>query len=207
MAGTALVFEEINHSLGLTYCYAWRSGDAFGLVKTASWLVNSGTSPAPSNCSMACRICSRPTSARTPRTNSAEALDAYKRAEVDPGPGWRSSRSTRPCPIWPSQASRSWRRRWPSLAWRGPSIWSHRPSSTASVPARASRSKPRRAASGAPTSSTTLALAPGAEQTWHLVAEVSQDSADIVRLARRLRGDRPRRSPRSRLTSRPARPP
>jgi hypothetical protein len=31
--GTALVFEEINLSLGLTYRYAWRTSDRFGFIK------------------------------------------------------------------------------------------------------------------------------------------------------------------------------
>ena len=43
-AGTALVFEETNHSLGLTCRYAWRTGDAFGFVKT-TWLINTGKTP------------------------------------------------------------------------------------------------------------------------------------------------------------------
>ncbi|MFH1524677.1 MAG: hypothetical protein ABIF04_06905 [Chloroflexota bacterium] len=34
-----LVFEETNHDLGLTYRYAWRTSDRYGLVKT-SWLIN-----------------------------------------------------------------------------------------------------------------------------------------------------------------------
>jgi hypothetical protein len=41
VSGTALVFEEINRDLGLTYRYAWRTGEQFGFVKT-SWLVNTG---------------------------------------------------------------------------------------------------------------------------------------------------------------------
>ena len=41
--GTALVFEEINHDLEVTYSYAWRTSETFGFVKTG-WLVNSGHS-------------------------------------------------------------------------------------------------------------------------------------------------------------------
>src|SRR5258708_40125004 len=37
--GSALIFEEINHDLGLLYRYAWRTSDAFGFVKT-TWLEN-----------------------------------------------------------------------------------------------------------------------------------------------------------------------
>ncbi len=36
--GTALIFEENNFSLGLSYRYAWRTSDTFGFVKSA-WLL------------------------------------------------------------------------------------------------------------------------------------------------------------------------
>ena len=41
VTGTAVVFEENNHSLGLTYRYAWRTSDIFGFVKT-TWLLKLG---------------------------------------------------------------------------------------------------------------------------------------------------------------------
>src|SRR5664280_2530257 len=41
--GTALIFEEVNQDLGLTYRYAWRTGEKFGFIKT-TWLINSGIS-------------------------------------------------------------------------------------------------------------------------------------------------------------------
>jgi hypothetical protein len=44
VTGTALVYEENNFDLGLTYRYAWRTGDRFGFIKT-TWLFNTGDSP------------------------------------------------------------------------------------------------------------------------------------------------------------------
>jgi len=41
--GTALVSEEHNLDLGLTYRYAWRTSDRFGFVKT-TWLLNTRAS-------------------------------------------------------------------------------------------------------------------------------------------------------------------
>ena len=41
--GTAVVFEEVNRDLGLTYRYTWRTSDKFGFIKT-TWLINSGKS-------------------------------------------------------------------------------------------------------------------------------------------------------------------
>ena len=37
--GDKLIFEEINHDLGLVYRYSWRTSDAYGFVRT-SWLEN-----------------------------------------------------------------------------------------------------------------------------------------------------------------------
>ena len=42
--GDKLVFEEINHDLGLSYRYAWRTSDRFGFVKTATLVNNSAES-------------------------------------------------------------------------------------------------------------------------------------------------------------------
>ena len=42
--GDKLVFEEVNHDLSLTFRYAWRTSDKFGLVKTST-IVNNSSSP------------------------------------------------------------------------------------------------------------------------------------------------------------------
>ncbi|HAZ79102.1 MAG TPA: hypothetical protein DCX08_04140, partial [Porticoccaceae bacterium] len=36
ISGDTLIFEEINHDLGITFRYAWRTSDQFGFVKTAT---------------------------------------------------------------------------------------------------------------------------------------------------------------------------
>src|SRR5215208_2389156 len=84
--GTALVFEETNFSLGLSFRYAWRTSDMFGFVKTA-WLKNLEDS--------ACQvefldgiqnILPANITSLTQNTFSP-LLDAYKRSEVDPKTG------------------------------------------------------------------------------------------------------------------------
>jgi hypothetical protein len=40
--GNKLIFEEINHGLGLTLRTAWRTGDRFGFIRT-SWLQNNSS--------------------------------------------------------------------------------------------------------------------------------------------------------------------
>ena len=85
-AATALVFEELNFDLGLTYRYAWRTCEKFGFVKT-TWLVNSRVS--------ACRvefldglqnILPANVTSQTQITFSP-LLDAYKRSELHPETG------------------------------------------------------------------------------------------------------------------------
>ena len=80
--GTALIFEEINQTLGLIMRYSWRTGDRFGFIKT-SWLSNLQSTPydvevldglqniPPANVSSA-----------TQNIFSC-LLDAYKRSELD----------------------------------------------------------------------------------------------------------------------------
>ena len=84
--GTMLVFEEINHSLDLTYRYAWRTSDAYGFVKT-SWLLNIGKS----SCQVEIvdglqNILPANVTSLTQNTFSP-LLDAYKRSELNPETG------------------------------------------------------------------------------------------------------------------------
>ena len=84
--GTAVIFEEINHDLGLTYRYAWRTSDEYGFIKT-SWLINAKD--------QSCRVelldgiqnllPAQITSST--QTIFSPLLDAYKRSELDPETG------------------------------------------------------------------------------------------------------------------------
>ncbi len=84
--GSVVVFEETNHSLGLTYRYAWRTSDRFGFVVT-SWLKNVGDENCqielldglqnilPANITVAAQ------------NRLSTLLDAYKRSELDTATG------------------------------------------------------------------------------------------------------------------------
>lgn len=80
--GDKLVFEEINHDLGLTYRYAWRFSDRYGLVKTA-WLINDG----PEACQVAILDGLQnllPSGTTTAVQNTfSNLLNAYKRNELE----------------------------------------------------------------------------------------------------------------------------
>src|SRR5690606_18094302 len=86
VTGTALVFEEINPSLGMVYQYAWRTSERFGFVKT-TWLKNTGDS--------ACQVALVDGLQNILPANVAVAtqnmfsplLDAYKRSELEPEAG------------------------------------------------------------------------------------------------------------------------
>jgi hypothetical protein len=63
--GHAVVFEEVNHDLGLAFRYGWHGSDAFGWVRTRrAHRADRRPSRAPSSCSTACRTCCRPASPR-----------------------------------------------------------------------------------------------------------------------------------------------
>ena len=82
IAGTAILFEEINHTLEVSYRYAWRTSDRFGFVKT-SWLKNIGDF----SCEMDVvdgiqNILPANVTSQTQNIFSP-LLDAYKHAELD----------------------------------------------------------------------------------------------------------------------------
>ena len=81
IAGTTLVFEEVNHDLGLVYRYAWRTSDRFGLVRT-TWLSNVGDLPARAAILDGIQnILPAGVTSTTQQTFSV-LLDAYKRNEL-----------------------------------------------------------------------------------------------------------------------------
>lgn len=84
--GTALLFEERNLSLGITFRYAWRTSDTFGIVKS-SWLAN--TADSPCHVEFVDGIQNLLPANITSMTQSAFSplLDAYKRSELDPETG------------------------------------------------------------------------------------------------------------------------
>lgn len=82
--GTALIFEEINLSLGLAFKYCWRTGDRFGFIKT-TWLNNTYQPDTPCDVEILDgiqNILPANVSSQTQNVYSC-LLDAYKRSELD----------------------------------------------------------------------------------------------------------------------------
>ncbi len=187
--GTALVFEEINHTLGLTYRYAWRTSPAYGFVKTA-WLVNPSAAPCTVSLLDGLQNILPANVTASTQVNLSPLLDAYKRHEVqtDTGLGIFALNATLTDLAEPSEsllATTVFQLGLPASAYllsaaqldafrRGQGV-------TTETEIRGQR--------GAYLVHATLMLAPGAEHSWHFVAEVMQDSAAIVALTCQLRTD------------------
>ncbi len=188
--GTALVFEELNYDLDLSYRYAWRTSDAFGFVKT-SWLVNRGDTDCdielvdglqnllPANVSLAAQA------------NLSTLLDAYKRSELEPrtGLGIFSLSATLSDLAEPSESLRA------TTVWQiGLDNAQYLLSSAQPDNIRsgwgAKQETDVKGQRGAYFVYTTLKMEPGNERTWHLVADVNQDSAAVTGLIKDLDSDR-----------------
>jgi hypothetical protein len=187
--GNKLLFEEINHDLQLTYRYAWRTGDRFGFIKSG-WLHNDSDDT--------CRIALidglqnlLPYGVTTALQSSfSNLLNAYKRNEIEPSTGLgifalsaiptdraEPSESLKATVVWqvgldpgqhllcPDQLD-TFRRGLPIITEQDVS-----------------------GQAGAYLVKTTLTLAPGQTRHWHIVADVNQDSRDVMSMVRLLQNE------------------
>lgn len=178
--GNILVFEEINHDLGLTYRYAWRTCDTFGFVKS-SWLINtSGES---------CRVeildglqNLLPANVSDQQQNVfSTLLDAYKRNELDTksGLGMFTLNSSLTDLAEPSESlicSTVWQTGLEAQAYL---------LSSAQLDVFRSGQKVQtetevRGQRGAYFVYSTVEMKAGETHSWHIAADVDQDAADVV---------------------------
>jgi hypothetical protein len=82
--GTRLVFEEVNHDLGLVFAYSWASGQCFGFVRK-SQLVNTGSGEVRVELLDGLRNLLPYGVDRAAQTELSTLVDAYKQAEAVPG--------------------------------------------------------------------------------------------------------------------------
>ena len=180
--GNKLVFEEINHDLGLTVRMAWRTSDRFGFIKS-SWLQNDKDD--------ACEIelldgfqnlLPYGVTALT-QTTFSNLLHAYKRSELQPetGLGIFALSATLTDKAEPSESLKA------TVAWQ---VGLENPTyllCTDQIPAfrNGNRLNPEYdicGKAGAYLVQSTFDLAPGESQYWHIGADVNQDGADVARL-------------------------
>ena len=184
--GDKLVFEEVNHDLGLTLRTAWRTGDRFGFIRTC-WLQNDGGAPCQVDLLDGLRNLLPAGATVALQTTMSNLLHAYKRAEIDPatGLGIFSLSATLTDRAEPSESLLA------TVAWGVGLEDARHLLCTEQVPAfRAGRVlAPEGEILGRPGAylvSAALTLAPGETREWHVVADVEQDSAAVVRLERLL---------------------
>ncbi len=179
--GTALVFEETNHSLGLTYRYSWRTSEQFGFVKTA-WLVNRGESVCQVELLDGLQNILPANIATATQNTYSSLLDGYKRNELHPATrlGIFTLNSTLTDLAEPSEsllATTVFQVGLEHADYLLSSVQLDRFRTGGSL-APEMEVRGRR---GAYFAHAQLELSPKSEHSWHLVADVSQDSAAIVR--------------------------
>lgn len=180
--GNVLVFEEVNHTLGLTFRYAWRSGDVFGFVKS-SWLDNQAETP----CSIEVldglqNLLPANVSDQTQNIFSP-LLDAYKRNELEPatGLGIFTLNSSLTDLAEPSESLLS------TVAWQvglNADAWlltnTQLDAFRAGEPVKTEHET--RGQRGGYFVHARFDLAAAAGQAWHIVADVDQDASQVVHL-------------------------
>ena len=188
--GTALVFEEHNLSLGLSFRYAWRTSDTFGFVKSA-WLTNSGDSPCQVELLDGMQNILPANITSLTQNTFSPLLDAYKRSELDPETGLAifALNSTLTDLAEPSESLLATTMMQLGLENADYLISSAQLDNFRAGlgPTAETEIRGRRCAYFVHAA---LELAPDAEKAWHLVADVSLDSAAIVGLKNKLNGDR-----------------
>ena len=187
IASTMVVFEENNFDLGLTYRYAWRTCEKYGFFKT-TWLINPSDSACqvelvdgiqnilPANVTMATQMA------------FSSLLEAYKRSELHAatGLGIFTLNSTLTDLAEPSESLLA-----TTVAQVGLEPDHYLLSSTQLNTFRRGNAviteNEVRGRRGAYFVHVNFELAKGDERTWHLLADVSQDSAAIVQKIQELR--------------------
>ncbi len=188
-ASTMVLFEELNLDLGMTYRYAWRTSEKYGFIKT-NWLINTGDS--------ACRvefvdgvqnIIPANVTSQTQLTFSC-LLDAYKRSELDTGTGLAifALNSTLTDLAEPSESLLA-----TTAAQVGLDHADYLLSSCQLDRFRQGEDVVQevemRGWRGAYFVHATVDLTPNSENSWHLFADVCQDSAAITMKIKQLQGD------------------
>jgi hypothetical protein len=187
--GTTLIFEEINLDLEVTFRYAWRTSDRFGFIKT-SWLINDASSVCEVELLDGLQnLLPANISSHTQNIFSV-LLDAYKRSELDPqtGLGIYALSSNLTDLAEPSEALRA--TTVAQLGLDGVDIllstqqldaFRHGQLIHAERDARGQRA--------AYLAYARQVLEPGAQRSWHLVAEVNQNHVTIAALRKALKDD------------------
>lgn len=186
ISGTSLIFEEVNHELGLTYRYMWRTGERYGFVKTA-YLINHQDSNRHIEILDGLQNILPAHVATNVQNVFSNLLDAYKYSQLHSATGlglyFLSSRLTDLAE--PSESLRT------NTIWQvGLDNVQHLLSSSQLASYRRGRGIIQEETicgqRGAYFVHSHLTLDPQSEQKWHFVADVEQDSSDVAALIKTL---------------------
>ena len=182
LTGNRLLFEEVNHDLGLTFAYEWSTGDRFGFIRTASLSEHNGE-PVRVRLLDGFRNVLPYGVSSSMQANRSTLVDAYRQAEIEPrtGAGLFSLSSIPTDRAEPSEALKA------TVAWCTGLEESQRLLSLDQADAFC-RGEPVRAETaragrrGDYLVHATLELAGGARQHWRQLADVAQGPAAVVAL-------------------------
>jgi hypothetical protein len=189
-AGDKLMFEEINHDLGLTYRVAWRTSDRFGFVRT-TWLRNDSAEPASLSLIDGVQNVLPHGVTSATQASLSNLLNAYKRSELDPATGLgvvalSAQLSDRAEPSESLKATAAFQLGLDGACCLLSSAQLDRFRRGEPV-VQETDVKGRR---GAYLLHATMELGGGEERTWSIVLDVNLDHARLVSLRNRLKGDR-----------------
>jgi len=190
IGSTAVVFEEHNLDLGIICRYAWRVSEKYGFVKT-TWLINTGDTACQVELLDGIQNILPANVVMVTQNTFSTLLDAYKRSELDVETGLAifTLSSTLTDLAEPSESLLA--TTVAQLGFENPDILL---SSVQLDPFRrgmgVTTETDVRGRRGAYFVHATIKLAPGAECSWHLLADVSQDNAAVIHKIEALKGDR-----------------
>jgi len=189
ITGTALIFEEENVDLGLVYRYAWHTSEQFGFIKT-SWLRNNGEPCHVTLLDGIQNILPAYSQVQVQNTTSC-LLDAYKRSELDADSGLAIFALNATLTDLPE----------PSESLLATTVFQVGLDDVRVLLSSAqlndfrkgqmiSQETEMRGKRGAFFAHMNVKLSPGKEISWHIVADVSQDWAQIVNTKNLLQRER-----------------
>jgi len=187
--GNKVIFEEVNHDLGLTYQYQWASSDKYGFVKEGKLRNNTQEEISVTLLDGIQNIMPYGVESAT-QIKTSNLVDAYKRSELDSSSGIGIFALSA---IIVDKAE-------PSEALKANTVWSHGLDTPkyllSSIQLESFRKgldlaqeEDVKAEKGAYFISDTVSLIANGEKSWMLVGEVNQQIADVVSLAESIKND------------------
>ncbi|MBN2047772.1 MAG: hypothetical protein JW750_08025 [Anaerolineaceae bacterium] len=182
LLGTHLIFEEINHDLGLTFRYSWRTTEEFGFVKTSTLENHEGKTVSVRALDGAQYILPYGITNQT-QSIFSNLLDAYKRTELDvaSGIGMYTLSSTLSDMAEPNESLRA-----TTVWYEGPQpqsvLLSSQQLDAFRDGAQLITETDLRGKRGAYFVENLLELKPGQAAQWHIILEVNQEITDVIAL-------------------------